>query len=243
MPNKILRIFSQQGIDRFRQTIDNLQVNPEEKIDLSWIHRDSLATEAGTAITIPKIKFDSKLESAKFLHEIIGELTTQDKFYNPGLWAWLSAFFFDTVCPENSTGKRKPGKSYRHIPPKNRNWRTIHRHLLAGPVRIYDLHQKDIKIIFHAPVHKLGDFMEQLASRQEIAASMGVLKAADLLYWDPERDQPKIGARSTEGEPGTLRRFVTVLQQLMLTYDLYSMTAEEIITLLPEDEFGPWLVS
>lgn len=242
MPEKNLRIFNQKGIDRFRHIVDKLQVNPEENIDLGWIYRDSLTDVSNSSITLPEIKFNSKLESAKFLHKTIVELPMKDKFYNQGLWAWLSAFFFDTVCPESTTGKRKPGKAYRHIPPKNRSWRTIHRHLLAGPVRIYDLHKKDIKIIFHAPVHELGDFMEQLASRQEIASSLGVLKAADLLYWDSEKCQPKIGARTTKGEPGTLRRFVTVLQQLMLTYDLYSMATEDIITLLPE-EFDPWITS
>jgi len=36
-----------------------------------------------------------------------------------------------------------------------------------------------------------------------------------------------------------LRRFVDVLQQLDVNYDLYSMSAEAIVGLLP-DEFDKW---
>jgi len=39
--------------------------------------------------------------------------------------------------------------------------------------------------------------------------------------------------------PGTLYRFIDVIQQLDLTYDLYSMNGEEILGLLPP-EFDRW---
>ncbi|MFO7599969.1 MAG: hypothetical protein R6X27_09205 [Candidatus Desulfacyla sp.] len=39
--------------------------------------------------------------------------------------------------------------------------------------------------------------------------------------------------------PGTLYRFIDVVQQLDLTYDLYSMTGEQILQLLP-NEFDRW---
>ena len=40
--------------------------------------------------------------------------------------------------------------------------------------------------------------------------------------------------------PGSVRRVVTVLEQLDLTYDLYGITAENLISLLPPD-FEKWL--
>jgi len=41
------------------------------------------------------------------------------------------------------------------------------------------------------------------------------------------------------GHPGTLYRFIDVVQQLGLTYDLYSMTGDQILQLLPS-EFDRW---
>lgn len=63
--------------------------------------------------------------------------------------------------------------------------------------------------------------------------------SATRLYWDDKSQRPKRGAAPNKRKPGTLRRFVDVIQQLELTYDLYSMDGREILTLLP-DEFTPW---
>ena len=33
----------------------------------------------------------------------------------PGMWEWLSLFYFDEVCPPNKKGFRKPGVEGRHL--------------------------------------------------------------------------------------------------------------------------------
>lgn len=237
----ILKMFSKDGLDRFRDQIKLLQKQPDLEFDLTWIHDNFWTKIPSPEVEVQDRVLVSKLDIAQTLTPIIKQLYLPDKFYNPFLWGWLSAFYFDSICPLNSYRIRKPGKMYRYIPPNNRNWRTVYRHLLAGPVRLYDIHGIDIKILFHAPSHTLGDFMEQLASRQEIAASQGVLEAADLLYWDLDQNQPKVGARSTGNKAGTLRRFVSLIQQFMMTYDVYSLDAKHVIKLLPENEFTNWL--
>jgi hypothetical protein len=50
---------------------------------------------------------------------------------------------------------------------------------------------------------------------------------------------PKRGAQVSSPEPGTLRRFVHVLQQLDVTYDVYGMSGQALLDLLPA-EFDPW---
>jgi hypothetical protein len=42
-----------------------------------------------------------------------------------------------------------------------------------------------------------------------------------------------------KNSPGTLLRFINIIQQLDLTYDLYSLGGEEILALLPP-EFDKW---
>jgi len=50
---------------------------------------------------------------------------------------------------------------------------------------------------------------------------------------------PGMQARVRAGQPGTLRRFVRLLQQLDLTYDIYGMSGSAIVDLLPP-EFDSW---
>jgi len=58
------------------------------------------------------------------------------------------------------------------------------------------------------------------------------------LYFDRKTAKPKRGSLM-KNSPGTLYRFIDVVQQLHLTYDLYSMTGEEVLDLLPS-EFDRW---
>ncbi|GAB4476624.1 MAG: hypothetical protein OHK0044_22590 [Burkholderiaceae bacterium] len=49
---------------------------------------------------------------------------------------------------------------------------------------------------------------------------------------------PKPGASAID-RPGSVRRFVRVLQQLDLTYDIHGMSGKAIVDLLPP-EFDVW---
>ena len=79
----------------------------------------------------------------------------------------------------------------------------------------------------------------QLASRQNLISNSSIVELADYLYFDPNKGAPKKGA-PTKGRPGNIFRFVSIMQQFDLTYDLYSMSYKEILTLLPS-EFKEWL--
>jgi hypothetical protein len=101
---------------------------------------------------------------------------------------------------------------------------------------IYDLHHANSIILLYNPADETGDFLAQLMGRQEIGTNRAVIEAAKTLYWDDDKKRPKRGSSPQEHKPGTLRRFIDVLQQFDLTYDLYSISGEELIRLLP-DEF------
>ena len=66
----------------------------------------------------------------------------------------------------------------------------------------------------------------------------GVIEALNALYLDRSRGLPKRGAQRVAAA-GTIRRFVRVMQQLDLTYDIYGMSGADIVELLPT-EFDAW---
>ena len=182
--------------------------------------------------SVEELSFATRFAVAQYLNDKLEPLQPSE-LEDPGLWAWLALLYFETLCP---AGKKRPGSLYRWIP--SGSFRTDHRHLLAGPFRIYRLYRENpgeaSVLLCNAP-DKPGDFSEQLASRQEFLTNRAIIGAATRLYLDSGSGRPKRGASPAEHEPGTLRRFVDVIQQLDLTFDLYSLTPEELVALLPPE--------
>lgn len=60
-----------------------------------------------------------------------------------------------------------------------------------------------------------------------------------MLYLDTDRQAPKPGSQVATTSGGSIRRFVRVLQQLDVNYDIYGMSGADILSLLPS-EFDQW---
>jgi hypothetical protein len=235
-----VREFNDAGVEKFKYFLISMNETGESETSLPEL----LSDETYTIILPNKIEIEfhdflTKFDIAEYLHEKVSGISPDKKYRNVGMWTWLAAFYFDILCPADTQGIRKIGAESRYILNSN-EWDRIFRHLLAGPVMIYDLHHTNSIILLYNPVDETGDFLAQLMGRQEIGTNKGVIEAAKILYWDPDKKRPKRGSSAQEHKPGTLRRFVDVLHQFELTYDLYSVSGEELIRLLP-DEFKPWM--
>ena len=85
--------------------------------------------------------------------------------------------------------------------------------------------------------------VEQLASRQEFATNRSVMGAVTRLYYDQINATIKKGALETnKNKPGSLRRFIDLMRQFDVTYDLYSLSTDGVIEILPK-EFNKFLNS
>ena len=232
-----VRILNENGIRIFREYLADLRRGgganpPEEILEDAWYS----AKLPGNA-EVDRHAFENRQEAAKYLYGILRPLGDTKVERNVGLWTWLSLFYFDQVCPEDKKGKRKPGRDYRHI--LELDFRRHYRHLLAGAFSIFRLHGETSPLLLYGALTKIPIFHEHLASRQGLITNKGVIRAANLLYFDRKTKRPKRLAAARDSKPGTLFRFIDVIQQLDLTYDLYSMSGEEVLDLLPR-EFEEW---
>ncbi|MBO3803984.1 MAG: hypothetical protein JTT11_08990 [Candidatus Brockarchaeota archaeon] len=236
-----VRALNEEGIRQFGAYIDRLTGGAEESPPLFLLTDPATSLAVHGHGQVDKRNFMNRLEAARYLSGALKNVDRQEIDTNHGLWSWLALFYFDQLCPPLADGTRKPYEKYRYILPKldsDEHFRHYYRHLLAGPFRIYRLHGPDARILLAPPVHKHGEFSEQLASRMEFITNKELIKAVNALYYDATKGTPKRGA-TTRNKPGTLRRFIAVIQHLELTYDLYSLNWQQILSLLPA-EFDTW---
>ena len=133
-----LRFFTEAGIEKFRDVLAGLRAGQLTEFPRSLLYDENFTREMQDFCIEPK-HFASKLKAAKYLGGIISEIGKDTSGENPyahvGLWGWLSAYYFDQVCPKSPSGDWKIGADERHI--LNLEWRKFYRHLLAAPVRMY----------------------------------------------------------------------------------------------------------
>lgn len=230
-----VRILNAGGVQKFREYLRKLGGEPTAPPPVELLEDPATSETLGQKVEVEPRKFASRLEAGRYLYARLGGIGGVE--VNTGLWSWLALFYFDQLCPPDGSGQRRVREEARYIP--DESFQRYYRHLLAGPFRIYQYHKEDAKLLLSGPLHEHSDFVEQLASRQEFVTNRGILGAATLLYFDDRAERPKRGAAPKQRRPGTLRRFVDLIQQLDLTYDLYSMRPGEILRLLPR-EFDAW---
>ncbi len=227
-----LRSFNAGGINRFGQFLSSAARDTEDLH--AFLGAPSLSTPVTPEIGFEPRSFVNRFAAGEYLYSLLGDSNIFNLDEDRGIWAWLSAFYFDQLCPDGTN----PGKDYRWVPAVN-SFRNYYRHLLAGPYFIYRAHKDNPQhamAVLATPLHRPGDIVEQLASRQELVTNHSVMEAATRLYIGGDGvPKPRAAGRGA----GSARRLADVLTQLDLTWDLYDLSTEKLLELLPAefDEF------
>ncbi len=235
-----IRKLTDNGIERFRDYLAGLRQGSKTPPPAGLLENAEFSSPFEGDPEIAPQTFGTRLDLARYLDQVLDGIFDGSLQDDVHLWSWLSLYFFDQVCPLEENGLRKPGRDYRHI--LEPGYPYGHRHLLAGPYLVYSVYglgERLSRLLMWTPLHMESMFHHELASRQSLITNKGVLDAADQLYFNASESKPKRGALMKKNAPGTLQRFIDVIQQLDLTYDLYSLNGQEILALLPP-EFDKW---
>ncbi|MCU0560568.1 MAG: hypothetical protein MUD16_10305 [Desulfobacterales bacterium] len=237
-----LRKFTDKGLERFRAYLHELGGGAASEPPQGLLADPECAKPVGGRVQLERTAFDSRLALARYLDRTLEDLPERPDALagDVHLWSWMSLFYFDQVCPANDKGRRRPGRDYRHIPEPG--YPHGHRHLLMGAYLVYTVYEwgeELSKLLLHSVLSVENHFHHEIATRQSFITNRGVMEALHLLYFDDARNRPKRGPIMNRRAPGSLYRFIDVVQQLDVTYDLYSMSGHEIVGLLPA-EFALW---
>jgi hypothetical protein len=234
---RLVRSLNRTGIERLRAFLAELRTGATVRLPQELIDDPAYSHELPVDVGVELRGFGDRLDIARHFNERLGPLGREITDSDAGLWAWLALVYFDQLCPQADNGVRRPGQDYRHIP--EFGYQHRYRHLLFGPYQIYRRHGELTRLLLAGPLHSESGIYHEIVSRQDLIANKGVLQAAAALYLDPRRGRPKSGAQRSIRHPGTVRRFVRILQQLDLTYDIFALSGEQVLELLPP-EFDVW---
>jgi hypothetical protein len=231
----IARVFNDEGVDVFREQIAAIKGETLERLPPSLLTDPRYSSEFQPRLELPALAADTtRFRWAQVIVAHLGadEVATE---LRKGFWTWLSAFYFDVVCPVRSDGTRRIGQEARYIPSLT-DYRTYYRHLLMGPWSVYGAHlaaPEFTKVVLAGPLSTPGEVAEQIASRQELITIPSVLESAYVLYFDQATQ--RLRARSGTKGPGGPRRLVDVLNQFDLTFDFFTLEASRLVSLLPRE--------
>jgi hypothetical protein len=233
-----LRRFNSTGMAAFRDYLDKLASSPTSAPPLSWLEEPTMTEVVPNPVEVNSIQLTNRMEAGRLLLKWVEDAGIERPESDAGLWTWLSLFLFDSVCPSDGNGVRKPGKYNRHIAQVD-DWLKRHRHLLLSPFLIMRAHrdQPDRALaLLCQTVSKPGNVVLQIAERQEYWSNRSIVAATTALYYDAAQKRTKVGSQNKT--KGSVVRFANLLNQLDLNWYLYGMTAAELIAFLPEKEFA-----
>ena len=234
----IIHVLTDRGMELFRNYILDVKQDPQKKPPIDRLSHRPWSTEFPPPIEVGTPPGTTRMQLGKYLVELFEAygVDRKDILNNPGIWSWLALLWFDSLCPVKSDGSRKILETSKYV--CSSDYTDYYRHLVAASWDIYYLHRENSRLFLWTPLYIHNDFIEQLASRQNIITNKALIEVFDRLYWDLRADRPKSGAQSRD-RSGNFRRLQSFIKQVELTYDLHAMSADEILALFPV-EYDAW---
>jgi hypothetical protein len=231
----LIRSLNERGLARFRSWLDT---GAAGDAPLDVLHDPLTSEPVLDTGEVEQTHFANRYDLALHINNAMSGCDFQKIGYDGGLWAWLSLFHIDLLCPKDLTGARKVLAPYRYI--FDQTSRKVAGHLIREAVIAVRHHGQFAKVLLISPRGGIKDTktLTQLASRQDLISNRAVVELAWHLYFNQRKGALRVGAAS-ERRPGSVQRFALVLQQVGLNYDLPAMNARQIAQLLPA-EFAQW---
>jgi len=227
-----IRRLNENGLKFFLNYIGRIAGGEKDNPPMAILSDDNWSEPADFSLEVENQAFATRYEMGEYLVQLFRDINPQDIISDTGLWSWLALFWFDQLCPVKADGSRKPSKPYNYILSPNYNHRP--RHALRTTWQLVSGYGEAVHFLLSKGPNERGELLEQLAARQFFIGCKGIIETASRLYSDPERNTFKRGSTSQKRR-GNIRQYINYLQQLELTYDLYTLPRDEIINMLPAE--------
>jgi hypothetical protein len=230
---RALRRFNDAGLHAFSLWLDQRDgSNPP----LAMLDDEALTAPFSDGAEIEVKTFQRKYDLGVHIHGALGPKWEQ-ALDDAGLLAWLSLAFHQSTMV-NAAGKPYLGQPSRHLVAVDNQWKSYtnsHRHLVRSAVFFAGHFGEAARVFLAGHPSEHSKIEEQIGSRKTegLPFSKPVAEALYALYYDPATGKIRRGAASNRG--GAIERFVRVIRQLDLTFDVQARSGAELVTLLPKE--------
>lgn len=233
-----IRRFNGRGIQAFTDHLKEIRNNPDSDLPAHLLTDPSFTSVYSPSLhfSAPIAPFSSRRIASEYLHSILFPLDQTAVEKDEGLWSWLSASLFRFLCPTKD-GNRVVRSDYTYILDSS-NLRFSTRHLLYLAWRIPIVAPKYNRLLLDTPFESVDTLTDKLMKNLQLTRIPCIFEVIDRIYWDDKTNGRRKGLlHSSKVTAGDLtHRFPTRISQLELTYDLASLTADQLVALLG-DEF------
>jgi hypothetical protein len=231
----MLRQFNPDGIQAFRAFLAVCREKPDAPAPAELLDDFRMTQLVVPPVEIEKPRLLQKADAATYLAKLLGQMPEQHIVENVGLWTWLTLFFFDDICRAQD-GVRTLKNDYCYVfEPKNS--RHYYRHLLFLSWRILTIAPKHHRLFLTGPIATLDSVTMEVMKRLYLTRIPCIFEVLDRLYWNDASGKARKGIVGQQIRPGDLsHRLPLRIRQLEKTYDLMSLTADQLLELLG-DEF------
>jgi hypothetical protein len=227
-----VRRLTDDGVRQFEEFVESLRQGGSQNTP-TFLLDDVNASEAlSVDLEVDLRAFDNRYELGVYLSDVFSNIEMQSFYGDRGFWSWLGLYWFDQLCPMKPDGKRKPQMSYSYV--LSDKWTHRPRHAIFTTWQLVSLYGEDARFLLSRELPVRGELIEQMTARQYFLSCDGVIRLASRLYYDDERETFKRGAAARKSA-GCVYRYIGWLQQLEVNYDLYSVTADELMSFLPAE--------
>ena len=236
----ILRRYNGHGIGQFAHYLTRLRLDPATPPPSELIDDPRYSEIVHPIVDVERPPFATKYDAGDYLREKLSAVPMSVLRADVQIWAWLAFWFFDQLCPADVHGRRRPLKqNAKYIALAGDHRYGLDKHLVFFPWKMVSAHGS-IARFFLADGYGEDPRAQREWTSTNINVSTPIVELGTRLYGNAESGALKRGAVSDKRR-GNLRRFVQVMSQLKVTFDIHGMSADQLTGLLPRRDYGKWI--
>ena len=230
-----VKSFNKAGIAAFKDFLQSTRDGKNRQNPVELLDDSGLIQVGYEDVTVESRSFASRRDAAEYFHQRFKLIPSVELRNDAGLWTWLSLFYFDQICPEID-GERKVRNDYTYIFMPDQSL-YFYRHLLFVAWYAKYVSPMHNRLFLDTTIYQLDKFTQDIMKRLYLTRIDCIFEVLDRLYWDRQTNRPRKGVNS----PGKItagdltHRFPTRIRQLEKTYDLMSLSADQLLELLGEE--------
>lgn len=230
----ILSRFNRKGIEEFTSILDGIRQNG----GCGEIPKHILTDPRFVEPIRPVREIKHKVSTNKFviipqICDSLRGLSVNALDKDHGMWTWLAAFFFDSICPIQKNGIRKMLDINNYVSSSKR----ATRHKLSYACMRYMEVPTTNDMYLEKNFPNMSEALLQTGSHNRTMYSKNIQELIMLLFFDKKTMTLKKGVSDKNGP--VIRRLITVVKQLDVSYNVEVLSPRELAKLLPV-EFDPY---